>query len=271
MPWSSEHLRWLFDTGEQLISVDGLPIDIWELKVKKDDAVFSAWARHFRNHYCLDCEIDELRNGTGLCRSDYLCEYAFPDKSQPPGPSIRAGDFAEILVADFLEYIMSYWVPRFRYDEKTVRNESTKGVDILGFKFVSDEESLDDTLSVFEAKAKLTGNPNNRLQDAVDDSVKDFFVRKAESLNALKRRFIRSGNRAYAIKIKRFQNKADHPYNEISGAAAILSKTAFDPKILSKTDTSKHPNNGSLKLIVIKGQNLMKLVHELFRRAADEA
>ena len=166
---------------------------------------------------------------------------------------------------------MSYWVPRFRYDEKTVRNESTKGVDILGFKFVSDEESLDDTLSVFEAKAKLTGNPNNRLQDAVDDSVKDFFVRKAESLNALKRRFIRSGNRAYAIKIKRFQNKADHPYNEISGAAAILSKTAFDPKILSKTDTSKHPNNGSLKLIVIKGQNLMKLVHELFRRAADEA
>ncbi len=127
MPWSSKHLRWLSDTGKQLNSASGLPIDIWELKVEKDNAVFSAWASHFRNHYCLDCEIDELRSGTGLCRSDYLCEYAFPDKSQPPGPSIRAGDFAEILVADFLEFVMSCWVPRFRYDEKTVRNESTKG------------------------------------------------------------------------------------------------------------------------------------------------
>jgi len=74
MPWTSEHLRWLFDTGEQLTSNDGMTVDIWELKVKKDDAVFSAWARHFRNHYCLDCEIDELRDGTGFCRSDYLCE-----------------------------------------------------------------------------------------------------------------------------------------------------------------------------------------------------
>ncbi len=271
MPWTSEHLRWLFDTGEQLTTVDGKPVDIWELKVKKDDAVFSAWAKHFRNHYCLDCEIDELKDGTGLCRSEYLSQYAFPDESQPPGPSIRAGDFAEILVADFLEYVMSYWVPRFRYDEKVIRNESTKGSDILGFKFVNDEESHDDTLSIFEVKAKLTGNPLNRLQDAIDDSVKDYFVRKAESLNALKRRFIRAGNRTKAIKIKRFQYKADHPYNEISGAAAILTITAFDPQVLSSTDTAKHPNNNNLKLIVIKGQNLMQLVHELFRRAADEA
>ena len=166
---------------------------------------------------------------------------------------------------------MGYWVPRFRYDEKAVRNESTKGADILGFKFVSDKESLDDTLSVFEAKAKFTGKPLNRLQDAVDDSTKDFFVRKAETLNALKRRFIRAKDRSSAQKIQRFQNKADHPYNEISGAAAILSKTAFDPQVLVTTDSTKHPNNGNLVLIVIKGQNLMKIVHKLFRRAADEA
>lgn len=271
MPWTSAHLKWLFDTGEQLTTVDGKPIDIWELKVEKDDTVFSVWATHFRNHYCLDCEIDDLRDGTGLCRSEYLCQYAFPDKSKPPGPSIRAGDFAEILVADFLEYVLNYWVPRFKYDEKTVRNESLKGADILGFKFVSDEESLGDTLSTFEAKAKLTGNPLNRLQDGVNDSAKDFFVRKAESLNALKRRFIRAGNGPDAKLIQRFQNKADHPYNEISGAAAVFTETAFDPQVLSTTDTGKHPNNSKMKLIVITGKNLMQLVHELFRRAAIEA
>lgn len=271
MPWTSEHIRWLINTGKQLTTADGETVDIWEIKVEKDDTVFSAWARHFRNHYCLDSEIDDLRAGTGLCRSDYLCEYVFPDRTEAPGPSIRAGDFAEILVADFLEYVMSYWVPRFRYDDKAVRNEATKGTDILGFKLVSDEESLEDTLSAFEAKAKLTGTPENRLQDAVNDSAKDFYVRKAESLNALKRRFIRLGNRDEALKIQRFQNKADHPYHEISGAAAILSITAFDHSVLSRTNTSEHPNNNALELLVIKGNNLMGLVHELFRRAADDA
>jgi hypothetical protein len=271
MPWTSEHLKWLIDTGEQLSTADGEIVDIWEFKVEEDDRVFSAWARHFRNHYCLDSEIDDLRDGTGLCRSDYLCEYVFPDKSVAPGPSVRSGDFAEILVADFLEFIMKFWVPRFRYDEKAIRNESIKGADVLGFKLFSDEESLKDTLSTFEAKAKLTGKPVNRLQDAVNDSAKDFYVRKAESLNALKRRFLKAGNRDNALKIQRFQNKADHPYNEISGAAAILSKTAFSPQVLATTDSTIHPNNGNLKLIIIKGHNLMKLVHELFGRAADEA
>ena len=271
MPWTSKHLKWLVNIGEQITTVDGKHVDIWELKIKKDDAVLSEWAKHFRNHYCLDCEIDELRNGTALCRSDYLCEFVFPDKSKPPGPSIRAGDFAEILVADFLEFIMNYWVPRFKYDAKIVRNESTKGADVLGFKVVSNERSPNDTLAIFEAKAKLTDNPLNRLQDAVDDSAKDFFIRKSESLNALKRRFIRAGDRLNALKIQRFQNKADYPFNEISGAAAILTITAFDPRVLSSTDTSKHPNNDNLILIVIKGQNLMQLVHELYRRAADEA
>lgn len=185
--------------------------------------------------------------------------------------SIRAGDFSEILVADFLEFIMNFWVPRFRYDEKNIRNESTKGADILGFKLVFDEESAEDTLITFEAKAKLTGKPTNRLQDALNGSAKDFYVRKAESLNALKRRFIRSGNRDDALKIQRFQNKADHPYSEISGAAAILSISAFDHSILSETDTTLHPNNNALMLLVIKGKNLMRLVHELYKRAADDA
>lgn len=271
MPWTSEHLNWLIDTGERLSTADGKSVQVWEFRYRNDDVILSAWAKHYRNHYCLDCEIDELRDGTGLSRTGYLCKLVFPDKSKAPGPSIRAGDFAEILLADFLEFILDFWVPRFRYDEKAVRNESTKGADILGFRLVTQEESPEDTLSAFEAKAKLTGKPVNRLQDAVDDSVRDFYIRKAESLNALKRRFIRSGDRDEAQRIQRFQNKTDRPYCEISGAAAILSKSAFDHRLIAATDSSKHPNNSALNLIVIKGKNLMPLVHELYRRAADEA
>ncbi len=272
MPWTSEHLKWLVNTGETLITADGKPVEIWELRPQQDDEIFSAWAKHFRNHYCWDNEIDELREGTGLSRAEYLFKYAFPGKSKPPGPSIRAGDFAEILIADFLEFVRHFWVPRFRYDSKTVRDESTKGADVLGFKLLSPKETPGDILATFEAKAKMTGGPSgNRLQDAVNDSEKDFYVRKAQSLNAIKRRLIRSGNNEDAKKIQRFQNKADRPYHEISGAAAILSTSAFDPSSLAETDSSEHPNNSALELLIIKGDTLMDLVHALYEKAADDA
>jgi hypothetical protein len=271
MPWTNKHLEWLKDTGERLTTADGKTIEVWEFRHQNDDKIFSAWAKHFRNHYCYDSEIDALRHGTGLSRSEYLLNYIFPDVAAPPGPSIRAGDFGEILVADYLEYLLKYWVPRFRYDEKAIRNESTKGVDILGFKIVSEAESTDDTLAAFEAKAKLTGKAENKLQNAVVDSAKDFNIRKAESLNALKRRFIRSRENEKTKIIQRFQNKADHPYRELSGAAAIFSINTFESKLIASTDTSIHPNNTSLVLLVIKGNDLMNLVHELYGRAADEA
>lgn len=153
MPWTSQHLDWLVDTGETLTTTDGKAVKIYKLSPQNNDEIFASWAKHFRNHYCLDIEIDALRAGTGLSRADYLLKYAFPGKSAPPGPSIRAGDFAEILLADYLEFLCQFWVPRFRYDEKDIRDESTKGADVIGFKFISSDETAGDILSTFEAKA----------------------------------------------------------------------------------------------------------------------
>lgn len=266
-----EHISWLVDTGERITTNDGKTIEVWEFQYKEDRSILSAWAKHFRNHYCLDHEIDELRDGTGLNRVDYLSNIVFPDKSQAPGPSIRAGDFAEILIADYLEFILKYWVPRFRYDNKSIRNESSKGTDILGFKFISKKESIEDILITFEVKAKLTGTEENKLQTAIEDSIKDCYTRKALSLNALKRRYIREGNHEEAKKIERFQNIADHPYTDLSGACAIFSTSLFNRVTLARADTSSHPNNNQLSLLVVHGNELMPLVHELYRRAADEA
>src|SRR6185437_4961816 len=131
---SSTHINWLVDTGEVIVTSDGEKVKVFELQHKNDQIILSAWANHFRNHYCLDEEIDILRNGTPFSRSEYLKSIKFPDQSAKPGPSIRSGDFGEILVADYLEFSLGYWVPRTRYANKTIRNESVKGCDILGFK-----------------------------------------------------------------------------------------------------------------------------------------
>ena len=138
MCFSFEHMKWLVKSNQQLKTSDGKSVDIFEFRHVKDEQILSAWAKHFRNHYCLDSQIDSLRCGTEYSRAEYLNKIKFPDKSIAPGPSIRAGDFAEILAADYLEYILKHWVPRVRYSHKTVSNESTKGSDTFGFLFSSD-------------------------------------------------------------------------------------------------------------------------------------
>ena len=272
MPWTSEHTKWLVDTGERLKITDGKEVEVWEFRHRNDEAILSAWAKHFRNHYCLDSEIDYWRRGYKYSRSEYLDTIKFPDPKNAPGPSIRAGDFGEILVADFLEYLLGYWVPRTRYGDKTIRNESTKGSDIIGFHIVQDgKASSEDRLAIFEVKAQFSGRKGKpKLQEAIDGSAKDV-IRKGESLNAIKRRLHDRGELNNADKIERFQYDVDCPYLENYGATALFETTLFNKVLVSSTDISSHTHTDGLKLIVIKGEHMMDLVHELYRRAADEA
>lgn len=264
------HIKCLVEQNS-LKTSDGLVIKVYELQYSEDDKILSAWAKHFRNHYCSDDEIDCLREGTGLSRSDYLLSMKFPDQSADFGPATRSGDFGEILIADYLEYLLGYWVPRTRYDRKNIRNESTKGSDVLAFKLVNERESVNDILAIFEVKAQLSrGNSKNRLQDAINDSIKDN-IRKAESLNAVKHRLIDRGNLDDAKKIGRFQNPVDKPYKEISGAAALFSNDVYSEDLIVSADGQAHPNKNNLSLIIIRGEQFMKLVHDLYLRAANEA
>jgi hypothetical protein len=266
------YLAGLSKCANCLVTSDGRSIDVWELGAlpMKD---LSTWASSFRQHYCADSEIDVLRHGTSLSRAQYLTQLIFPDNSAAPGPGIRAGDFAELLVSDYVEHLLNYWVPRGKYAEKASRNESVKGVDILGFRFTPGvAPAPTDTLLTFEVKAQLSGlEYKGRLQTAIDDSSQDY-VRLAMTLNATKRRLLLAGEQEKALVIERFQNISDRPYVYRSGAAAVLSDAAYDESRLQKeTKVSGHQNAANLELIVIRGKELMKLVHSLYQRAADEA
>jgi hypothetical protein len=266
------HVRWIVDSGERITLPNGKIVEIWDLQHQASEAVLSAWARHFRNHYCRDGELPDLVQGTGLSTRDYLLNIKFPDASQAPGPSVRAGDFAEILVADFVQFLLGYWCPReLRYDLKWTRNESTKGCDVIGFKFADVRPGHpDDELFIFESKAGMTSPARNRLQDAVDDSIKDRF-REALSLNAIKQRFIERNERENAYAIERFQNIVDRPFKRMNGAAAVVDRAVFAPTLIAQTDVTAHHNQNNLRMIVIRGLSLMTLVHGLYERAADEA
>jgi len=268
------HLAWLQKAAKPLATVDGKAIDVWELVVDPaDQAALTAWSAHFREHYCLDARLDELRDGTGLSRAEYLTQLVFPAADSKLGPGVRSGDFAEILLADILEDQFGFWVPRTRYAHKSVRDESAKGTDVLGLKFARPDfaPSPDDILVVAESKAQMSGwKPHPRLQAAVDHSYKDA-LRKSESLNAAKCRLLWEHRREEALWVQRFQDPNDRPYKMQSGAAAMFCSTVFNPGDIGKTDCKSHPNAAHLFLVVVHSMDFMTLVHALYKSAADEA
>lgn len=282
MPFTSEHTKWFVKTDERLKTTDGKDIEVWEFQHKKDEKVLSLWAKHFRNHYCLDTDIDFLRGRR--TRSEYLTNIKFPSKTSILGPGIRAGDFGEILVSDYLQWFLNCWVPRVRWSSKPVRDESPKGCDIVGFRFYKRDNtpSNKDILFIIESKTKFSQSKINRLQDAINDSAKDH-IRIDESLNFIKQKLFERRALEQAQKVERFQNPVDILYEENYGAAAIISDECYVAGELTKADCSKipkfpksdnffpHPNIDKLVIIVIKGPEMMSLVDELYRRAADEA
>ncbi|MBI5382229.1 MAG: DUF1837 domain-containing protein [Opitutae bacterium] len=272
MAASPLYLSWLIKTDRMLRTKDGTMIEVWELNHAPDPKILSGWAKHFRNHYCDDAKIDLLRKGTPHSRAEYLNQIKFPDAKARPGPSIRSGDFAEVLIADYVEYVLGYWVPRTRYDDRTIRNESKKGSDVIGFRFQrTGKTSPADSLIIFEAKAQLSAKAaESILQNAITDSAKDE-LRKAESLNAVKQRLLDRNDLAGADSVARFQSPEDRPYRSLYGAAALFSSNLFDEAVIATCDTSKHPGKTQLSLIVISGPNLMDLVHKLYDLAACEA
>ncbi len=266
------HIGWLKDTGERRQSACGREIQIWELDPANDDGALSAWAAHFRHHYCADVDLPALVAGTGKTNADYLKTILFPDEKIAPGPSLRSGDFGEILVADFIEYVLGYWCPReLRYQDRWNRQDSTKGCDIVGIRyFLKHGEHIDDELFVFESKSGMSPTDKNRLQDAVTDSMKDH-LREAMTLNAMKQRLLVRQEAAQVGWVQRFQNETERPFKRINGAAAILDADVFATTAFEDTDCTGHKNAANLQMLVIRGLSLMKLVHALYERAANEA
>jgi uncharacterized coiled-coil protein SlyX len=157
---------------------------------------------------------------------------------------IRSADFAEILVADYIQYVLGYQVPRTRYQTKTNRNTSPLGIDVLAFKIVNEGRTSDaDQLLTCEVKAALQSRNLTTLTNALADSKKDFNVRKAESLNAMKQRLRDKNRHVEANVVQRFQNKTDRTYREISGAAAVHSDHTWDIRVVTTVSCSDHPTD----------------------------
>ncbi len=244
---------------------EGEIVEVFELLPNIDDEAFNEWATFFRQNYCADDMLELLVRGTGMTKQQYLLTHKFPDAKGGFGPATRSGDFSELLISDYLEFVLGYTVHRERYRNRFNSNSSTQGTDVVAFKITGTKPSIDDEFVTFEVKARASGKETKaRLQDAIDDSHKDA-IRKGETLSALKQIYFEKGDIGKANQIERFQNKPDRPYTERYGAAAVEDTTIYSEELIQKVKL-----NGTKRwMIVIKRDNLMNLVHRLYEVASN--
>lgn len=249
---------------DNLLTVDGKSIKVFDVIIPTDKKILDEWATHFRRHYRNDSILKQLSKGSGLSTEDYLNNFVFPDNSSI-GVSVKSGDFSEILVSDYLEYCLNYHVPRFRYSEKMNPNESPKGTDVMAFMLGKGNQK--DELLVCEVKGKNSeGLGENKLQVAIEDSVKDI-SRIAFSLEVLRQRLILYNDIKTSILVNRFQNKVDNPYELNFSAAAVYSDTAYSKELSESSNTGLHPEGISL-LAIFKSPLMLEFIKELYVRAA---
>ncbi|HEY1037734.1 MAG TPA: Hachiman antiphage defense system protein HamA [Candidatus Paceibacterota bacterium] len=264
MSTQPSHCSWFENAHRTLRTADGKDVPIINFNHQQDEAILTEWALHLRRHYSSDADLEAASTSMGMSRSDYLRDIKFPNNT-PPGPSIRSGDFSEILVADYIQFLLNYDVPRTRYDRKATPNSSTQGTDILAFKFSAENIPANDELITCEIKGSLR-TASNSLQDAIDDSKKDFETRLPIALNATLQRLKDRGETESIRTVERFMNKTSNPYKQITGAFLVCSNGPWADEMVTESDSSGHPSLNTF-FMVFTGVDLMDLANTLYEKA----
>lgn len=262
----------LFD--KSINSAGGKEIKIYRLNNELlDEQYLNEWATSLKNHYVEEKMLDILRQGTGLTRKDYLKERILPDSTDPLGAATMSGEFGEILVYDYINYVLEYYVTRTRYLEKINRNMSVSGSDVLGYK-VADINKINNNDELLVAEVKTRSSKSSKKEKLCSETVAKAIihsskdrVRIGESLNAEKRRLIYRSRDEEAKIIERFQNKTDYPFKLVFFAVAVLDTEIYSEQTVLDTVNTHKDNLKSTNLLIIHSENLLKLLRELYARA----
>ncbi len=192
-----------------------------------DDDVIADWALHVRRHYIFDEKLASKIQRRSVPVEEHLRTYVIPNVR-----ITMAGDFGEMLVADILEYEEGYRIPRYKHCDRTDKNQSDRGSDVIGYKVAdSKSNSVEDELIVVEVKAQTSrGYVKGVVSSAIKDSEKDRVnlcqvdkSRLGMTLNYIETRSADYGDDVTAEVMRRFSNAAEFPCVIRYGIGAIAA------------------------------------------------
>jgi hypothetical protein len=262
-----QYINWIVKE-DGVVLEDQQPLNCYKLSYEIDESILDDWAIHIRRHYVPDDELKEDVALHKLTVAEYLRQYAIPQKEETFGPTARSNDISEILFADLFEFILNYEVPRCKQYNRSGKNESEHGTDIIAYKFYVEgkEPNKNDELVVIEVKARLSSiEACKTIKDAVTDSKKDEH-RFSHTLDYYRKKLRSMGKRTEAADIARFQQKTEYPYKMSYVGAAISSLPTVEKKIIVGVKGSDLKLKTNQSVFYVHGTDLMSLAHQVFER-----
>ncbi len=253
-------------TFEKDITLDnGSVIHCYSIDNNFVEVILNDWALHIRRNYVSDDAL-ELICGFGVDRYKYLLD-RIPNVINSSLEKFKyrtiTGEFAEILVMDFREFVQKEEVFRGRWEAKSTPTAPIQGCDIVSF--IIDSKTKDkDQLIITESKSQLSSTNYDVLLDAAKDSEKDS-TRIGMTLAFLAELYANEKDVEQCKKVARFIRKAEEPYIEKFEGSGLTIDSA-----LSEENAKNALNNyfGSPKnLYFIYGNGLKDLAYDLYERA----
>lgn len=262
----------IFDRS--ITTSSGKEIQVYKLNSESlDDNSLNNWALGLRDNYVEQIHLKSLVKGTGLTQKEYLEKNVFPNHQDKIGASTMSGEFGEILVYDYINFVLKYYITRTRYLEKINPNMPVPGSDVIGYKVKNaNKPCKSDHLIVAEVKTRSSkvGNKTSLCEktvtNAIEHSIKDR-VRIGESLNAEKRRLLNRLRYDEAKIVERFQNKTDNPFTLDFFAVTVLDNELYSEEMILDAVNSQHENLKSTNVLIIHSKELKLFLRGLYRRA----
>ena len=130
-----------FDNGKYFVFDKSIPyssgkeIQVYKLNNELlDDDSLNSWASGLRDNYVEEILLESLVQGTGLTQKEFLEKNIFPNHQNKLGASTMSGEFGEILVYDYINFVLNYYITRTRYLEKVNPNMPVSGSDVIGYQ-----------------------------------------------------------------------------------------------------------------------------------------
>ena len=240
---------------------------IYKIDYKDDESILDDWALHIRRNYIEDTELKEDADDNAMTVEQYLHDYVIPQKGEELGATVRSADITEILISDLLEFVHQYSVPRYKLKNRSGKNNSQQGTDVIAYKYKNEDKTPNDKdeLVAAEVKATLSNTEYIPIKNAIIDSRKDEH-RLARSVNYCRKRLKELGKIEEAEEVKRFLFKPDNNYRITYVAAGVSSRENVDDAIELDFSGEELEIRKNELIFYVHGKKLMELAHNIYQR-----
>ena len=261
-----QYIDWIVKEAGIVIK-DNIPIICYKIDYKEDENILDDWALHIRRNYIEDAVLQEDADDNGMTVEQYLHDYVVPQKGKGFGSTARSADIAEVLIADLLEFVYQYSVPRYKLKNRSGKNNSQQGTDVIAYKYKNADKTPNDKdeLIAAEVKAALSTSDYTPIKSAIIDSRKDE-LRLARSIDYCRKRLKELGKSEESIEVKRFLFKPDNNYRITYVAAGISSRENIDSVIELNVSGEELEIKSNEAVFYVHGKKLMELTHNIYER-----